>query len=377
MRASADAGIVTLKKLHGLSAAKVLDLATRLVEALRAQRGTSMRQVGEAFANVVTSPREVRLKEALIKLLLDGSELSDMPSASAAERRLDFFREAARARREGVFDRDALLAGHGIGSSADDVEHALYSDLPEHRILLRPSALEAKTLVEELDTAQARALLLSARSLTVFVPRGSLRRLVWRAKFLGLIPSAQDRGDESAVTLEGPAAKFETSARYGLAFANFFPELEALPSYRLEAQVHLNRVSRGTFTWQGGTKMTEAEQPPARDAVLALAAALRPFFDEVSVANAILVGQSGQLVVPDLTLIRGTRRVHLELLEDANAELVRTRVDGWPADARDLIVAWKVPQKAREPSAQPPWLFIYRRILATKLLAAHSARFFD
>lgn len=380
VRASADDGVVTLKKLHGLSAAKVLDLAERLVETLRAQRGASMRQVTEALAGVVASPREVRLKEALVKLLLDASELSEIPSAGAAETRLAFFREAARQRRAGTLNREALLTHHGIGSAVEDIERALYADLPEHRLLLRPSVLEAKTLVEDFDRAQARALLLSARSLTVYLPRGAtaLRRLVWRAKFLGLIPAARERGEEVAVSLEGPAAGFESSARYGLAFANFFPELEALPSYRLEAAVHLNRVSRGVFTWQGGTGALDTGTLPAREAAATLMLSLAPHFDQVAVSDAILVGTSGQLLVPDLVIRRGDRQVHLELLESASTDLLQSRLQSWPSTARDLVVCCKQPAKAGQSHGNappPPWLFPYRRTLVPRLLAEHLARF--
>jgi len=379
IRAAADAGVVTLKKLHGLSAPKALDLAGRLVETLRAQQGASMRQVTEAFAGVTASPREVRLKEALVKLLLDQSELSDLPTADAAERRLAFFREAARARAAGTFDRAALLAAHGIESSVDAVERALYTDLPEHRILLKPTVLEATTLIADFDKAQARALLLSARSLTVFVPRGgsALRRLVWRAKFLGLIPAAVEHGEEVAVSLEGPASGFESSARYGLAFANFFPELEALPRYRLEAMVHLTRVSKGVFSWHGGSGDREDTPLPARESTAALVLGLAPHFDHVALADTILVGQSGQLIVPDITVSRGEERVHVELLESAGADVVKARLESWPVDARKLVVCWKEPAKTTSRGAHSaPWLFAYRRTLAPRLVAEHVSRFF-
>jgi predicted nuclease of restriction endonuclease-like RecB superfamily len=380
VRAGADDGIVTLKKLHGLSAPKLTNLAERLVETLRAHRGASMRTLGEAFAAVVVGPREVRAKEALVKLLLDASELSDMPSADAAERRLALFREAAALRASGTFDRDALLARHAIGAAADDVERALYRDLPEHRIVLRPSILEAKTLVEDFDREQARALLLSARSLTVFLPRGanSLRRLVGRAKFLGLIPAAQERGEEIAITLEGPAARFETGSRYGLAFANFLPELEGLAAYRFEADVKLGPRTRGMFAWSGGVGTGHDDAPVAREAVTALATWLAPHFDRVALADAVLVGRAGALIVPDLTLTRGARSVHLELLEGTDTAQLETRCRTWPADSSDLLVCYREPKKPlklREVAAIPEWCFGYRRSVATKLLLEHVARF--
>lgn len=380
VRASAEDGVVTLKKLHGLSAPKLLNLAERLVEALRAQQGESMRTVTEAFAAVVAGPREVRAKEALVKLLLDGSELSDAPSADAADVRLALFREVAAARSAGTFDRNALLARHGIGATPEDVERALYRDLPEHRVLLRPSVLEAKTLVEDFDREQARALLLCARSLTVFLPRGSstLRRLVGRAKFLGLIPAAREHGDEIAVTLEGPAARFEGGARYGLSFANFFPELEGLPSYRLEADVKLGPKTRGTFAWQGGVG-TAAGEPPARESVTILADYLAAHFDHVAPSDAVLVGNAGALLVPDLTLTRGARRVHLELLDGADNGQLEARSKGWPHDSRELVVCYRQPTsavKSRPVASLPPWCFGYRRAVATKLLLEHLTRFF-
>lgn len=375
VRAAADSGVVSLKKLHGLSAPKALALAERLVTILRAQRGASMRQLTEAFTEVPTSPREVRMKDALIKLLLDGSELSATPEGGATERRLRLFRAAAADRKADRFDRAALLAAHDVPS--EDVEGALYNDLPEHRVLLRPSVLNASTLIEDFDKEQARALLLSARTLTVMVPRGSLRRLVARARFLGLIPTATERGEETVVTLEGPASKLEGGARYGLAFANFFPELEGLPRYRLEAEVQLSRASRGTFHWQGGTGIGESSALPLREPVAKLAEALRPHFDDVQPASALLIGHAGHLVVPDLTLTRGARSVHLELLEDGSSSLLAARLAGWPNAARDLIVCWKPAKTAREPSPMPGWLFTYRRILATLSFVQFSERFFD
>ena len=381
VRASAEDGVVTLKKLHGLSAPKLLNLAERLVVALREQRGQSMRAVTEAFACVVAGPRETRAKEALVKLLLDGSQLSDMPVADAAELRLRLFRDVAAQRAAGTFERDALLARYDIGPSPDDVERALYRDLPEHRTLLAPSVLEASTLVADFDREQARALLLAARSLTVFLPRGTsaLRRLVGRAKFLGLIPAAQERGDEIAVTLEGPAARFETGSRYGLAFANFFPELEGLPAYRFEADVKLGPKTRGTFAWRGGVGSARDDAPVAREAIVALHAYLTPFFDRVTLADAVLVGQAGALLVPDLTLVRGDRSVHLELLDGSDGGQLEARTRAWPRDARDLVVCYREStnaSKSRAVAQLPPWCFGYRRAVGTKLLLDHVARFF-
>lgn len=379
-------GEISVKSLHGLRRANVLTMATQLIEILHAERGNTQREVHDALAALDVGPREAKMKDALYKLLDDSSEWSEAPR-DCATLRLDLFRAAAAARAAGSFDRTALLARFGV--DPNKVHEALYADLPEQRRLLTPSVLHAETLVDRFDEEQARALLLAARAMSVQVPRTSaaVRWVVQRARFFGLLANAHATDDAwVTIALSGPAADF-AAGKYGIAFANLLPQLEALPDYRLAAEVVLSRVTRGTFMWSKRRAETTTTMP-LRPAVQTLREGLQELWasedlfataDDMVIdeCGEILIGADGLVVVPDLTLRRGKHAVHLELLEHATAAQLDARVAAWPENSRNLVVCYRENAQTACRKRVTPWLFPYKRQLATRSFREFMLRIFS
>jgi len=222
---------------------RAAELAAIYLDLALSHVGASREDLKEACAAVEAAPRERRLADGLWKLVEDRCEFDAESPIDPQELRRAIFLRASSARRDGTFERGAVLGAiaeeHGLTPAA--LDQALYADLRGAHTLQRVEPIGAERLVDEYELQQAQAVLLRAVRVTVDVEcrsPGAYRALFHKLKFLRLLYTLSARGEGGyRIELDGPFSLFESVTKYGLQLALALPVIRECDAFVLEAEV--------------------------------------------------------------------------------------------------------------------------------------------
>ncbi len=359
------------------------ELAAAHLELAHGHLGRSRSELEEAWAVIEVQAGERKLADGIRKLVEDRCEFDAELASDPAALRRDVFTTASAARRDGTFQRAAVMAEagqrHGLGP--DELERALYADLRGAHRLRGVAAIEPARLVDEYDLAQAQAVLLRAVRVTVDIQcatPGAYRALFHKLKFLRLLYriEATERGGYR-IEIDGPFSLFESVTRYGLQLAMALPALRECDVFELDADVRWG-AERAPLRFRLHGKRAEADgREEARklpDEVAELVAALSELDTpwKVAPAGAILDLPGVGLCVPDLVFehSRTGECVYLEVMGFWSRDAVWRRVELVERGLRDRIL-FAVSQRLRVSEQVlgddlPGALYVYKRVMSAR-----------
>jgi predicted nuclease of restriction endonuclease-like RecB superfamily len=317
------------------------ELASTVLDMVRAHVGLSRGALLEAWNQVALSPSEARLGRALFKLATDACEFDEGTPLDPIELRRELFTQAAQFRRSGAdeFDRELQIRtiAEQRGVEAEAIEAALYADLPTAHLLRKADLPSADGLLAEHDLAQHQAVLLRAVHLQarVFCTAASTYRALFRKlKFHRLIYSIAklDRGKGYAISIDGPFSLFEQTTKYGVQLALVLPALMECDVWDLGAELRWGKDRRPLrYHVRGSCTGSPTAQTPYSDEVGALLSALRSTTTdwEVALADDILDLPGIGLCVPDLVFVQRqtAKKVFLEVLGFWSRDAVWKRIE--------------------------------------------------
>jgi uncharacterized protein len=317
-------------------AAAYLDLART-----GAEQGLDRGSLLEACRSIPVEARDQRLGKALLKLVLDRCVFEEESALDPPALRQALFLRAAEVRREQAafagFDRGAVLAAVAAAheTSPDEVERALYADLPDAHKLRAFDAVSPEALVAGYTAAQVQAVLLRAVKVTATVRAtpGAFRHLFRRLKFLRLLYQIEPLPKGGyRLEIDGPFSLFQSSTKYGLQLALAYPAVAACDRWTLEADLRWGRDLRPLrFQLRGEATVPMDTEDSLPDEVAALLAQLRevegPWRPKISRALLDLPGVG--VCVPDLELTHAETKqtVYLEVLGYWSRDAVWKRVE--------------------------------------------------
>jgi hypothetical protein len=329
-----------LKALSKKDCERAVVIAEQLLLVARAAVGLTRAELVEELSNVAHEPRDRRLRDALTKLVLDGCELSPPAELDAAALREAVFMRAARLRQElapgARFSREQVLSDVAAerGSSVQQLDDDLYSDLKsEHRLLSAPR-IAAAALVERYEQAERQAILLRAVRVVADVRCASpaqYRSLFGKLKFRRLLHRIEPLdGGGYRITIDGPFSLFEATTKYGLQLALVLPALEECQELSLMAELRWGpRRERLAFQYQNRAAGGGPSAAPLPDEVQELLDGIgrldSPWRAEPASEIIDLPGEG--VCVPDLVLWRGDERVFLEVMGYWSRDAVWRRVE--------------------------------------------------
>lgn len=225
-------------------------LAASLVALAEAAPGRPVRELDEAMSALALGYARPRVGRGLVKLLQDRCTV-EAPGEEGPRLRAEVFAASMAALSEvGGAGGEASPSAYEariearLGRPLSEVRAALFADLPDARRVEAFDPIGAARLLERYDLAQAQGLLVYAERLELALPgldRPEVRRLLRWLRFFRLVAAVETTPDGIRLGVEGPAAMFEGTKRYGLQLASFFGAVPALPEWRLEAEVRLPR----------------------------------------------------------------------------------------------------------------------------------------
>jgi predicted nuclease of restriction endonuclease-like RecB superfamily len=339
--------------------ARARELAARITAVVSGHVGLTRAELDEALLETLDSPREERLKAGLVKLALDRCTFEADAAERAPELRAALFAAGARARREGTFDRAALVHGaaRAAGLGAEELERVLFADLRAAHRLLAYEAIGPEALVHAYERSQVQAVLLRAVKVTLDVDAspGALRALFRKLKFLRLLHTIEKKNDSTPghrVVLDGPFSLWGAVTKYGLQLAMVVPALDACDAWSLEAELRWGkertplvfrtaseaRARRGDGEGDGRDATAgdalDALPDGVRDLARSFAALDSPW--NVDVADRVLDLPGVGLAVPDLVFTKKRRKgtkgrarapIYLEVLGYWSRDAVWRRVE--------------------------------------------------
>lgn len=392
VRARRRGSELTVTPLSAQARQRAEELAADFVALAQSHVGMARDELDEACAAVEARPTEQRLRDGILKLILDRCEWEAAPELDPTELRRDVFLAAAARRREAApgetFDRDAIVAQAATarGVTATEVERALYADLKGAHVLSSFAPISPAALVAGYDRAQAQAVLLRAERVVAWVrcrAAGAVRALFRRLKFLRLLYRiVADEAGGYRVEIDGPFSLFESVTKYGLRLAMVLPVLEACDAWRLAADVRWGKArERLTFRLEGA-RADDSEPARLPDEVAALVDAFRalgtPWRVEESATILELPGVG--LCVPDLAFVHeGTgETVFFEVLGYWSREAVWRRVElverGLPFRILFAVSEKLRVSEAALPPERPGALFVYKHVLSARAVAERLDR---
>lgn len=290
--------------------------------------------------------RGFKIVRALAKLLEERCEWSPPTSADPYTIRTRLFELAAAlpelpAAEPGLLEtvtRDDLLAQVAGETSLEDPASLMYADRQSAQVLSLFEKPTAEELIQRYNVAQIQGILYAARELVVDLgPRADAGLVFHYVKLLGLIynlePAARSTGYR--LYLDGPLSVFGGTRKYGLRLAKLLPGLLLTAPWKLSA----------TVEWKGRDAILELDtnsgltshlRGPARDAetdevreafVQAWERAKDTGGWELHTSAEVLpFPELKTALVPDFVLVKGERRVYLEILGFWNERRLVERV---------------------------------------------------
>lgn len=229
---------------------RLLDLAAQLLSLYDPEDSPTRGDIDEAVTPIVNAWSDVRLAKGFNKLLQDRSDFSQPLDLDYAALRRELFLASAALLKQGTLEVEAYgeAARTKANVPADFLEEGIYADLPDNEELTRFRELTDRQLLERYNVGLVQALLLRAESLELVVEApepARLRRLFKYLKFFRLLARIyREKKDRLRIVVDGPASLLQSSKKYGLQLASFFPAVCALENWKLQAEVEWKNKQR-------------------------------------------------------------------------------------------------------------------------------------
>ncbi len=278
------------------------------------------------------SPMRLRLARSVLDRLWTSRVSS---SISPKEIRDAVFRAAAlHPERE-----DAIAsASTSLGMTPNELEEALFADLPNERLLLKPSPIPtANELAVRCNLAIAQGLLARSSSIRLEL-EGDARALVRACRLRGLLCVVRPEPTGARIDISGPLSLFRSTRVYGRALSSLVHALRGASCFRLRTTVISTETRVWTITHRDPI-FPEGTRPPTFDSAVEETFAKRflrltPDWDLVREPAPVPVGDT--LVFPDFALVHRrdpNRRWWLEIVgfwtpEYLHSKLAHLRLAG-------------------------------------------------
>lgn len=376
-------GELFLRNLDEQGKAEALAIATALLDEAHALVGQRRGEVEDAWDAATAEAKRPKLAAGLKKLAADACNFEASSEADPSTLRRELFLAAAKARKEGSFDRAAVIASVG---EAAHVERTLFSDLKSEHVLQEPPAVTAAALVDAWELGQAQAVLLTAVRVTCEISSSSaglVRAFFAKLKFHQLLFAAERTDDGWKITIDGPYSMFDAVTKYGLRLALVLGALRPLERWTLTADIRWGK-ERAPLVFRltsASERTVEQEEPHISDDVQELIKGITaqkgPW--RAKPANAILDVPGLGVCIPDIALTRKDAKtvIYVEVLGYWSRDAVWKRVELASSGALGAKVIFAVSSRLRV-SAEvldkeaPASLYVYKGKMSARSIVAHA-----
>ena len=230
--------------------ADLLSLAAELIGFYQVDPPISRGEIEEGTSHSINAFSNVKVAKGLNKLLLDRSEFSLPADGKPQDLRKELFEESAKQLLEKHDDLDSYRTA--VQQSLDEhqkfFEAGIYADLPENEVLTKFKETYPQELLERYNVSQVQSLLLYSCELDIELTEtdpAKLRKMFKYLKFFRLLAQIRRVGAKKngalILKVDGPMNLFESTQKYGLQLACFFPAILDMAKWKLKASIKMGQ----------------------------------------------------------------------------------------------------------------------------------------
>ena len=221
---------------------ELLNLAGKLIGVYTQGLNLSRVDLETVVANYVSTYKDLKIIKGFNKLLLDRCEFAHKEGLDCSIRRNEILNQAAKVFGEYSFDTAEKFRERVVGQTNT---LPLYADLPYNERLIKFKEVFPKELLERFNVALVQGLLLTTNRLTVKTREHkavNLRRVFKFLKFFRLLSRIfqEDKG-VFRIEIDGPMSILDSSRKYGLQLASFFPAICNLTDWQLTCETRVKK----------------------------------------------------------------------------------------------------------------------------------------
>lgn len=311
-----------------------------------AQHGLAKKVTRGTLEDGVASEAQIRPDhkqvKGLAKILFDAATFDTRSTLTPKELREKVFTRAAERgplalepNPFGTPTADDVLAelAAELGTTAEELREGLYADRKQEQRLVELGITEPDALIDRYNVGLVQAVLLRATRVQVTLPdppAARVRQLFRYVKFHQLMHRVHRDDAGLHLIVDGPESVLKQSTRYGLKLATFFPALLLHDRWQLEAEVVWKNKNRTLSLDQGcGLNSHYTDRGGYTPRVCKRFA---DRFAEVDTPWKLVEGEEPlslgeHVVMPDFTLKRGRKKVHLEILGFWRKDYLQRRLE--------------------------------------------------
>lgn len=356
--------------------------AENLIAIFEASVGKTRAEIEAELEEYVGTGTDYKILRGLIKLLFDRAEFQTASVAEPQEVRRALFLAAKNSHPVLADNRAEVLEAVAaeFNCLAEEIENALYADLPAEQKLLEFSSPTPRELIDRYNLAQAQALFYRCGEMTIFAepqsPAG-FRQIFGAIKYFRLIHSiVGNPANGYEITLNGAASVFHRSQKYGIQMAAFLPSLINCQNWRMRAEIDLKSGERAfyeltseqnelsshyeeAFEYQNPVHERLARDWGKHDSAWALE------------SNREIVNLGRTAFIPDFVLKRGKEKVFLEIFGFWTPNSLKKRLEQFrdTGFTNFIIAAWEELRGSRdEPTSVPENVVLFKSKLEPRIL---------
>lgn len=311
-----------------------------------AKRGLEKRVTRGTLDQGVASEAQIRPDhkqvKGLAKILFDAASFDTTSALSPKELREKVFLRAAERgplalgpNPFGTPTADDVLAelAEELDTSAESLREGLYADRKEEQRLVELGITEPDALIARYNVGLVQAVLLKATRVQITLPdppAARVRQLFRYVKFHQLMHRVTRDEDDLVVVIDGPESVLKQSTRYGLKLATFFPALLLHERWQLVADLKWKNKNR-RFELDASCELT-SHYTDRGGYTPRVCRWFAERFAEVETDWKLVEGEEPltlgeHVVMPDFTLKKGRKKVHLEILGFWRKDYLQRRVE--------------------------------------------------
>jgi hypothetical protein len=222
-------GKVRPKYLYDSEQAKIL------ISLFKENVGKKIQHLKREVKNLEQGRTDYKIIRALAELIQRRCELIPNTDLDILEVRRALFSEGFVVDKE---KRDSIFktVAKDFQVSKEELENAMFADLPEQQILNQIDVPTPEDLMRQYNLSLTQTLLFDAVEM-VFTAKENFQQIFKTTNYLGLMYET----DGTEIRVEGPASLLKYTKKYGTSFAKLIPYIIQSDNWSIEAKIKMER----------------------------------------------------------------------------------------------------------------------------------------